>query len=49
MVEQELGSSFCQKDLQRGGVYIFVRTDQHFSEIDISYHCKEKGFEICAI
>jgi hypothetical protein len=59
MVEQELlhltlngyllGSSFCQKDLQGGGVCIFVRTDQHFSEIDISHHCKEQHFEICSI
>jgi exonuclease III len=44
-----LGSSFFQKYLQRGGVYIFVRADQHFSKIEISHHCKEQDFEICAI
>jgi hypothetical protein len=44
-----LGSSFCRKGLQRGGVCIFARTDQHFSKIDISHHCKEQDFEICAI
>jgi hypothetical protein len=59
MVEQEvlhlimnsylLGSSFCQKDIQRGGMCIFVRTDQNFSKIDIPHHCKEQDFEICTI
>jgi hypothetical protein len=44
-----LGSSFCSKDLQRGGVCIFVRADKHFSKIDISHHCTEQDFEICAI
>jgi hypothetical protein len=49
MVEQELlhlamdghllGSSFCQKGLQRAGVSIFVMTNQYFSKIDISRHC----------
>jgi hypothetical protein len=59
MIEQELlhltiddyllGSSFCQKGLQRGGVCIFVKTNQHFSKIDSSHHCKEQDFEICAV
>jgi hypothetical protein len=59
MVEQELLHftmnscllcfSFCQKDLQREHSCIFVRTDQHFSKIDISHHCKEQDFEICAV
>jgi hypothetical protein len=59
MVEQELlhltmngyilGSSFFQKDLQRGSACIFVRTDQYSSKIDISHHCKKQDFEICAI
>jgi hypothetical protein len=43
-----LCSSFFKKDLQRGCVCIFVREDQHFSKIDISHHCKEQDFEICA-
>jgi hypothetical protein len=30
-------------------MFIVVRTDQHFSNIDISHHCKELYFEICAI
>jgi hypothetical protein len=30
-------------------VCIFVRTDQHFSKIDISHHCKEQNFEIYAV
>jgi hypothetical protein len=38
-----------QKDLQNGGVYIFVTTDQHFSKTDISHCCKEQVFEICEI
>jgi exonuclease III len=33
----------------RGEVSNFIRTDQHFSKIDISHHCKEQDFEICAI
>jgi hypothetical protein len=59
MVEQELLHftmnscllcfSFCQKDIQRGNAGIFVRTDQHFSKIDIPHHCKEQDFEIRAI
>jgi hypothetical protein len=49
MIGYLLGSSFCQKGLQSGGMHIFVRTDQHFSKIDISHHCKEQDFEICAV
>jgi hypothetical protein len=59
MVEQELlclamhgyllGSSFCLEGLQKGGAYIFVKTNQHFSEIDISHHCREQDYEICEI
>jgi hypothetical protein len=30
-------------------VCIFVTADQQFSKTDISHHCKEQGFEICAI
>jgi hypothetical protein len=30
-------------------VCIFVRADQHFSKSDISHHCKEQDFEICAV
>jgi hypothetical protein len=30
-------------------VCIFVRADQQFSKIDISHHCKEQDFEICAV
>jgi hypothetical protein len=30
-------------------VCIFIRTDQHFSKTDISLHCKDQNFEICAI
>jgi hypothetical protein len=45
----QLGSRFCRKELQRGGVCIFVKKDQHFSKINISPHCKEQEMEICAI
>jgi hypothetical protein len=30
-------------------VCIFVKKDQCFKKIDISYHCKEQDLEICAI
>jgi hypothetical protein len=59
MVEQELlqltkngyllAASFCPKGLHRGGMFIFVKTDQHFSKTDISHHCKEQDFKMCAI
>jgi exonuclease III len=45
----QLGSSFCRKGLQKGGVCIFVKEDQLFNKIDISRHCKEQDLEICAI
>jgi hypothetical protein len=44
-----LGSSFCQKCLQIREVCTFVKTNQHFSKIDISHHCKEQDFEVSAI
>jgi hypothetical protein len=44
-----LGSSFCRKRLQRGGVCIFVKKDQHFNKIDLSHHCREQDLEICAV
>jgi hypothetical protein len=28
---------------------IFVRKDQNYNKIDISFHCTEKALEICAI
>jgi membrane-bound inhibitor of C-type lysozyme len=30
-------------------VHIFVRKDTHVNKIDISYNCKEKDLEICAV
>jgi hypothetical protein len=44
-----LGSSFCQQNLRRAGVCIFVRKDQIYNKIYISHHCKEQVLEICAI
>jgi hypothetical protein len=41
-----LSFSFCRKELHRVDVCIFVRTDQQFSKIDISHHCKEEGFDL---
>jgi hypothetical protein len=49
MIGYQLGSTFCQKGLHRGGMHIFVRTDQHFSKIDIYHHCKGQDFEISAV
>jgi hypothetical protein len=48
MVEQELLHLTVNSYLLTGGVF-FVRTDHHFSKIDISHCCKEQDFEICAI
>jgi hypothetical protein len=45
----QLGPSFCRKRLQRGGVCIFVKIDQHFNNTDISHHCKEQDLEISAM
>jgi hypothetical protein len=44
----QLGSSFCQKGLQRGGVYIYVKYGQHCTKIDTVHYCKEQELEICA-
>jgi hypothetical protein len=44
-----LGSSFCRKDLQKGGVCIFVRKDLNANKIGISHYCTEKDLEICAV
>jgi hypothetical protein len=44
----QLGSSFCGKRPQEGGVCIFAKKDQHFNKTDISHHCKEQELEICA-
>jgi hypothetical protein len=58
MVEQELlhltsngyllGSSFCQRDLHKGGICMFVSTDQNFSKIDI-FFTGRAGFVIYAV
>jgi exonuclease III len=44
-----LSSSFCRKELQKGGVCIFVRKDLNANKIDISHNCIEKDLEICAV
>jgi hypothetical protein len=30
-------------------VYIFVREDQSFNNIDTSFHCAEQTLEVCAV
>jgi hypothetical protein len=45
----QLGPSFCQKGLQGGGVYIYVKNGQHFIKTDTLRYCKEQKLEICAI
>jgi hypothetical protein len=42
-----LGSGFCCKDLQKGGLCIFVCRDLNVNKIDISHNCTEKDLEIC--
>jgi exonuclease III len=44
-----LGSSFCHRNLQRGGVCMFVRKDLYFNKTDISHNSREKDLEICAV
>ena len=44
-----LESSFCQKHLQTGSVWIFARKDMNVNKIDISQNCKERDLEICAV
>jgi hypothetical protein len=43
------GSTLYRQNLQRGGMCIFVKKDQHFKNIYISHHCKEQDLEICAV
>jgi hypothetical protein len=44
-----LGSSFCRKELQIGGVCILVCKDLSANKIDISHSCIDKDLEICAV
>jgi hypothetical protein len=44
-----LGSSFCWKGLQKGGVCNLLGQINIPEKNYISHHCNEKGFEICAI
>jgi len=44
-----LGANYCRTILKCGGTCIFVREDVHFSEINLSEHCKEKDLEITAL
>jgi hypothetical protein len=44
-----LGSSFCRKDPQTGGVCIFVGKDLSVNKIDISHNYIEKDLEMCAV
>jgi hypothetical protein len=43
-----LGSSYCRRKPQKGGVCIFVRVDQSFNRIGTSLHCAEQTLETCA-
>jgi len=43
------GSTYCRRNLQKGGVCIFVRKDQSFNKIDNPIHCAEQTLEACAI
>jgi hypothetical protein len=44
-----VGSSFCQENLQRGGVCIFIGKDKCFKKLHILYCCKEQVLEISAV
>jgi hypothetical protein len=37
-----LKSSFCEHNLQRAGVYIFLRKGQYSNQTESSHHCKGK-------
>jgi len=43
-----LCSSYCNQNLQKGGVCISVKEDQSFNKIDTSLHCAEQTLEVCA-
>jgi hypothetical protein len=44
-----LGSSFCRKNLTRGGVSIFVKNNLKFSQIELMQFCKEQDIKCCAV
>jgi hypothetical protein len=47
-MQHPLGKHITQMEIS--ALHIFYdRTDQEFSIFDISHHCKEQDFEICAI
>jgi hypothetical protein len=47
--EQDLLNLTRHRNLQKGGVCIFVREDQRFNKIDTPLHCAEKTLEVHAI
>jgi hypothetical protein len=44
----KLGAKFCRKNLNNGGVSIFIREDFKFTTINVQTHCKEQDLEIAA-
>jgi hypothetical protein len=49
MEEQDLGSSYCHQNPQKGEMCIFVREDRSFNRINTSFHCAEQSLKVCAI
>ena len=44
-----LGSSYCRKLKNKGGVCIFIHNSITFTSIDIENYCLDQDFEACAI
>jgi exonuclease III len=44
-----LGSTYCNQNLQKQGVYIFIRDDESFNKIVTSLHCTKQTLEVCAV
>jgi hypothetical protein len=45
----DIGAQFCRAVREKGVVVMYVYSNLKFSNIDLSKHCKEKDFEICAV
>jgi exonuclease III len=44
-----LGASYCQQNMAKGGVSIFIKKNLKFNQINIMNHCNEQDIECCVV
>jgi len=45
----KLGAKYCRKELENGGVCIYIHETLKFCNINLQKHCKEQDIEIAAV